>query len=44
MNKINIRCCLKIIEKSFNIHFRDYAIIIMFRYISLLFRYVNFKT
>ena len=32
MNKINIRCCSKTIEKSFDIHFCDYAIIAMFRY------------
>ena len=32
MNKINIRCCLKTIEKLFDIHFCDYAIITMFRY------------
>ena len=27
MNKINIRCCSKTIEKSFDIHFCDYATI-----------------
>ena len=32
MNKINIRCCSKTIEKLFDIHFCDYAIITMFRY------------
>ena len=32
MNKINIRCCLKTIEKLFDIHRCDYAIITMFRY------------
>ena len=32
MNKINIRCCSKTIEKSLDIHRCDYAIITMFRY------------
>ena len=32
MNKINIRCCSKTIEKSLDIHFCDYAIITMLRY------------
>ena len=32
MNKINIRCCSKVIKKSLDIHFCNYAIITMFRY------------
>ena len=32
MNKINIRCCSKTVEKLFDIYFCDYAIIAMFRY------------
>ena len=32
MNKINIRCCSKTIEKSLDIHHCDYAIIAMSRY------------
>ena len=32
MNKINIRCCSKTIEKLFDIHRCNYVIITMFRY------------